>query len=91
MKKLKAWLYGIKADKWLHVIVALVVVEVLFLAIFHDIGKPAGLTMSAAITVALCCLKELYDMDSNDGVASWGDIIAGIVGIVIGVMVMMVL
>ena len=84
------WLYGIRADKWLHAIVALVIVEVLFLAVFRGMGKPMGLLLSTAVTSAVCALKELLDMASKKGVASWGDVIAGIAGTVIGGMVMTV-
>ena len=91
MKRIKDWLYGVKADKWLHAIVALVMAEVLFLAVFRCTGKPLGLLLSTAVTLAVCALKELWDMASKKGVASWGDVIAGIIGTVIGGMVMMVL
>ncbi len=90
MKRIKDWLYGVKADKWMHAVVALVIVEALFLAVFRCMGKPMGLLLSTAVTLAICALKELLDMASKKGVASWGDVIAGITGTVIGGMVMTV-
>lgn len=91
MKKLKAWLYGIKADKWLHVICAMAIVQVAYLLPFRAFGKPVGLLLSTAVTLAVCALKELWDMASMKGVASWSDMIAGIIGTVIGFLVMMLI
>ncbi len=86
--KVKTWLYGIKSDKWMHAIVALVIVEALFLALFRGMGKPMGLLVSAAVTLASCGAKEVFDMLSKKGVASWGDIDAGIIGMLIGTLLM---
>lgn len=90
IRRFMTWLYGIKPDKWLHAVVALVTVEVLFLASFRGTGKPMGLLVSAAVTLTACGAKEVFDMISKGGVASWGDVIAGIAGTVIGGMVMTV-
>lgn len=85
IKGIKKLIYGIKSDKWMHAIVALVIVEVLFLAVFRCTGKPLGLLLSTAVILAVCALKELLD-----SVASWDDVIAGIAGTVIAGMVMTV-
>ena len=87
INRVKKLIYGIKSDKLLHFICAMITVQFLYL-MFSSFGMPLCPVASASLTLAVCAIKELLDKLSKKGVASWGDFVAGIIGTVVGLSVM---
>ena len=42
--------------------------------------------LAAIITFAICIGKEVYDKTTNKGCAEWEDLIADVIGIIIGIL-----
>lgn len=65
-------------DKYKHVVVSAALSAVLALVL--------PWWAAALVTLAIGVAKEVYDKVSGRGCAEWGDLVADLVGIVIGVM-----
>lgn len=65
-------------DKYKHVVVSAAMSAVLCLVL--------PWWAAALVTLAIGVAKEVYDKVSGRGCAEWGDLLADLVGIVIGVM-----
>ena len=69
---------GLTRDKLLHVVVSAALSAVLALVL--------PWWAAALITLAIGVAKEVYDKVSGRGCAEWGDLLADVIGIAIGVM-----
>lgn len=75
LNKLFAWMGN---DGMMHVILSALIASVLSLVI------PTGL--AAVVTLAIGIAKESYDAKSGKGCAEWKDLVADVVGILIGIL-----
>jgi hypothetical protein len=78
MRTLLNYLTNIPQDKLLHFVVCDVLSTLLHL-IF-----PAWFTFAMVFVIAV--IKELYDHVSGKGTADWKDLVADILGIIVGIM-----
>ena len=78
--------YDIGMDKYLHIAVSFLLVMAWGCAVVH-IPKWAVLMVAIPWALAIGFLKELYDMH-NGGEFSWADILADVVGVVLGAVTM---
>ena len=69
---------GLTRDKLLHVVVSAALSAVLALVL--------PWWAAAVVTLMVGVAKEVYDKVSGRGCAEWGDLLADVLGIVIGVM-----
>ncbi len=67
----------IGADKLKHVVVSAAIAAVLSLVL--------PWWAAASVTLAIGIGKEVYDKVSGKGCAEWGDLLADMVGIIIGI------
>lgn len=89
MKKIKEWVYGIKADKLLHFICGMVIAQVAYgLLVLCCIPLMAWFFGLAAAVVA-ASLKEWWDF-GHQGVPSWKDFIATVIGAIVGLLIMLI-
>ena len=89
VNRIKQWLYAIKADKLLHFIFGMVIAQVAYgLLALHCIPLMAWFFGLAAAAIA-GSLKEWWDY-GHQGVPSWQDLIATIVGAVVGLLIMLI-
>lgn len=65
-------------DKYKHIVVSAVIATVLSLF--------CPWWVAALVTLAIGVWKEVYDKASGKGCAEWGDILADVVGIIIGIL-----
>ena len=67
-----------QVDKLKHIVVSAIIMVVfnLFLPTY----------LAAIITFAICIGKEVYDKTTNKGCAEWEDLIADVIGIIIGIL-----
>ena len=65
-------------DKYKHIVVSAVIATAL--SLFFPWW------VAAAVTLAIGIGKEVYDQVSGKGCAEWGDLLADVVGIIIGVL-----
>lgn len=83
--KILKWLNGIKTDKLLHFIVALLVAQLLYALLSICCGKWMSVLGSMFLASMIAAVKELYDI--GHGVASWKDILASVTGIMVGLII----
>lgn len=89
ISRVKKWLYGIKADKFIHFIGGMVAAQVAFAMFGHCFPLWHCAVLSVFTAACIGGAKELLDMADN-GVASWNDFWATVAGSVSGVLVMLV-
>ena len=65
-------------DKYKHIVVSAIIMVIfnLFLPTY----------LAAIITLAIGIGKEIYDKVTNKGCAEWKDLIADVIGIIIGIL-----
>lgn len=88
VSRILKWLNGIKTDKLLHFIFGLLIAQVLYALLSIGFGKWMSVLGSMFLSSMIAAVKELYDI--NHGVASWKDILASVIGIVIGLLIMVI-
>ena len=86
VSRILKWLNGIKTDKLLHFIVGLLIAQVLYALLSIGLGKWMSVLGSMVMSAMIAALKELYDI--GHGVASWKDMLASVIGIVVGLTIM---
>lgn len=88
VEKIKQWLYGIKADKLLHIIAGMVIAQVAYRLL--SLVVPMWWAMLAAFGVAVIAGAVKEAIDVKYGVPSWKDFIATVIGGVVGLLIMMI-
>jgi hypothetical protein len=86
--KIKSWIYGIKADKLLHFIAGLIVLQVAYKLLMYCLPKYLTAIISFIIMVIIGGIKELVDI--KFGVPSIKDFIATLIGGIIGLLIMLI-
>ncbi len=89
VNKLKTWIYGLKADKLLHFICGMVIAQVAYgLLALRCIPLVSWFLGLAAAAVAALS-KEWWDY-GHQGVPSWKDLVATLIGAVVGLLIMLI-
>jgi len=89
VEKIKAWLYGIKPDKLLHFIAGLIVAQMAFALANIWLDKWLALCLAVFASMLAGGLKEL--IDTKIGVPNWSDVIATIIGGVVGTILILLI
>lgn len=87
VERIMDWLYGIKADKLLHFIGGLLVVQVFFALLNIGCVKWVSVLVSLLLSAVVAGTKELIDICC--GVPSWKDFAASMVGVIVGLLIML--
>lgn len=89
MKRLKTFLYGLKADKYLHCFAGMVVAQVAYVLLAIALPKWACMVLSVVAVAVVGGLKELVDV--KYGVPSWKDFVATMTGAIVELPIMLML
>lgn len=89
MKKLITGLASIPVDKWMHAVVS-VLITVFLYKLFALTGMPLTMTLiiSSVLTAGIGIAKEVWDK-KNNGSPEARDIVADIIGVVVGVLLVL--
>lgn len=87
IKRIKNWLYGIKADKLLHFIFGLLIAQEAFLLINIGMVKWASLLIAFVATALVGGIKEFADKFTG-GVPNWKDFVFTLAGGFVGLLIM---
>ena len=89
MKKLITGLASIPVDKWMHAVASMLIAVFLY-KLFALTGMPLMMTLivSLALTVGIGVMKEVWDK-KNNGSPEARDIVADIIGVVVGVLLVL--
>ena len=86
MNKVVEWLYGLKTDKILHFVAALLVAQVLYALLSIGCSKWVSLFVALLLATVISAAKEIWDI--KHGVPSWKDFLASEIGVMVGLLVM---
>ena len=89
MKRMKTFLYGLKADKYLHCFAGMVVAQVAYGLLAIALPKWACMVLSVVVVAVVGGLKELVDV--KYGVPSWKDFVATVTGAIVELPIMLML
>lgn len=84
VKRFVQWLYSIKADKLLHFIAGLLIVQIASLLFGLLTGSYMRVVLGWLAAVAITLGKEIWDWETDTGVCSLEDFAAGLLGTFVG-------
>lgn len=89
VNKLKTWLYGLKADKLLHFICGMVIAQVAYRLLALRCIPLVSWFLGLAAAAVAALSKEWWDY-GHQGVPSWKDLVATLIGAVVGLLIMLI-
>lgn len=89
VKRLVQWIYGLKADKYLHCFAGMVVAQVAYVLLAIALPKWACMVLSVVAVAVIGGVKELVDV--KYGVPSWKDFVATVTGAFVELPIMLML
>ena len=78
-------LTNIGKDKWMHVSVSACLAATIKTILRPIIGEGEAMFVAFAVTCLVGIGKELYDKDTGKGNCEWQDVVADIIGALVGV------
>lgn len=88
MKKILSWIYAIKTDKLLHFVCGMIIAQVLCMLLTHACRGWMPLLGAFLLASLIAASKEIVDI--KYGVPSWKDLLASMIGIVVGLAILLI-